>query len=98
MRRDINSNGYIFLYSTVLVVVVAVLLSAAAIWLQPYQQRNKDNEKRVMILSAAGVNDDGKIDFIDHWYAYRFDPRHRLPCACFRHQRLGYHLRRGIYV
>ena len=65
MRRDINSNGYIFLYSTVLVVVVAVLLSAAAIWLQPYQQRNKDNEKRVMILSAAGVNDDSKIDFID---------------------------------
>ena len=65
MRRDINSNGYIFLYSTVLVVVVAVLLSAAAIWLQPYQQRNKDNEKRVMILSAAGVNDDGKIDFVD---------------------------------
>lgn len=65
MKRDINSNGYIFLYSTLLVVVVAVLLSAAALWLQPYQQRNIENEKRAMILSAAGANKDGKIDFID---------------------------------
>ena len=65
MKRDINSNGYIFLYSTVLVVVVAVLLAAAAMWLQPYQQRNVENEKRAMILSAAGAGDDGKIEFID---------------------------------
>lgn len=65
MKRDINSNGYIFLYSTILVVVVAVLLSAAAMWLQPYQQRNIENEKRVMILSAAGANDDGIIEFLD---------------------------------
>ena len=65
MKRDINSNGYIFLYSTVLVVIVAVLLTAAALWLQPYQQRNKENEKRMMILSAAGVGEGGKIDFID---------------------------------
>lgn len=65
MKRDINSNGYIFLYSTILVVVVAVLLTAAALWLQPYQQRNRENEKRMMILSAARVGDDGKIEFID---------------------------------
>lgn len=57
MKRDINSNGYIFLYTTIMVVVVAVLLTAAALWLQPYQQRNKENEKRIMILSAAGVSD-----------------------------------------
>ena len=65
MKRDINSNGYIFLYSTILVVVVAVLLTAAALWLQPYQQRNKENEKRMMILSAARANEDGKIEFVD---------------------------------
>jgi Na+-transporting NADH:ubiquinone oxidoreductase subunit C len=64
MKRDINSNGYIFLYSTILVVVVAVLLTAAALWLQPYQQRNKENEKRMMILSSAGVID-GEINFKD---------------------------------
>ena len=65
MKRDINSNGYIFLYSTVLVIVVAVLLTAAALWLQPYQQRNKENEKRMMILAAAGAADDSKITFVD---------------------------------
>ena len=57
MKRDINSNGYIFLYSTILVVVVAVLLTATALWLQPYQQRNKDNEQRLQILKAAGIKD-----------------------------------------
>ena len=57
MKRDINSNGYIFLYATILVVIVAVLLTAAALWLQPYQQQNKENEKRAMILSAAGVTE-----------------------------------------
>lgn len=61
MKRNINSNGYIFLYSTVLVVVVAVLLTATALWLQPYQQRNKENEKRMMILAAAGASVDGTI-------------------------------------
>ena len=65
MKRDINSNGYIFLYSTILVVVVAVLLTAAAIWLHPYQQQNKENEKRVKILEAAGVAEDGKIEFVE---------------------------------
>lgn len=64
MKRDINSNGYIFFYSTVLVVIVAVLLTAAALWLQPYQQRNKENEKRAMILLAAGV-DEGEIAFVE---------------------------------
>ncbi len=65
MKRDINSNGYIFLYSTILVVVVAVLLTAAALWLQPYQQRNRENEKRTMILTAAGLGDEGKIEHIN---------------------------------
>ena len=55
MKRDINSNGYIFLYATVLVVVVAVLLTAATLWLHPYQERNEKNEKRINILRAAGI-------------------------------------------
>ena len=60
MKRDINSNGYIFLYATVLVVVVAALLTAAALWLQPYQERNEKNEKRINILRAAGITDVNK--------------------------------------
>lgn len=55
MKKDINSNGYIFMYATIMVVIVAVLLTVAALWLQPYQQRNKENEKRVNILQAAGI-------------------------------------------
>ena len=57
MKKDINSNGYIFLYATVLVVGVAVLLTVTALWLQPFQDRNQKNEKRVNILTAAGIPD-----------------------------------------
>ena len=55
MKKDINSNGYIFLYATVLVVVVAALLTTAAICLKPRQDDNKKNEKRINILRAAGI-------------------------------------------
>lgn len=55
MKKDINSNKYIFLYATILVVIVAALLSVAAIVLAPYQKSNKDNEKKINILSAAGI-------------------------------------------
>lgn len=55
MKKDINSNRYIFLYATVLVVVVAAVLTAVALWLQPFQDRNKKNEKRIGILTAAGI-------------------------------------------
>lgn len=65
MKRNINSNGYIFLYSTILVGIVAVLLTATALWLQPYQQRNKENEKRIRILEAAGASEDGNITFVE---------------------------------
>ena len=55
MKRDINSNRYIFLYATILIVIVAILLTVTAIWLQPFQDRNKKNEKRINILTAAGI-------------------------------------------
>ena len=57
MKRDINSNRYIFLYATILIVVVAVLLTVTALWLQPFQDRNAKNEKRIQILTAAGIPD-----------------------------------------
>ena len=65
MKKDINSNGYIFLYISILTVIVAVLLTGSSLWLQPYQQRNKENEKHVKILEAAGVGENGKIELID---------------------------------
>ena len=57
MKKDINSNRYIFLYATVLIVIVAVLLTVTALWLQPFQDRNEKNEKRINILTAAGIPD-----------------------------------------
>ena len=60
MKRDINSNGYIFLYATILVVVVATLLTAAVLYFHPFQERNEKNEKRINILRAAGIPDVNK--------------------------------------
>ena len=57
MKKDINSNRHIFLYATILVVVVAILLTVTALWLQPFQDRNAKNEKRINILTAAGIPD-----------------------------------------
>ena len=60
MKKDINSNGYIFLYATILIVVVTALLTAAVLWFHPFQERNEKNEKRVNILRAAGIPDVNK--------------------------------------
>ena len=60
MKRDINSNGYIFLYATILVIVVAALLTTAVLYFHPFQERNEKNEKRINILRAAGIPDVNK--------------------------------------
>lgn len=49
------NDRYIFRYIIILVVIVSVLLSAAAMWLQPYQKRNELKEQRTNILKAAGI-------------------------------------------
>lgn len=55
-----HSNKYIFIYSTVLVVVVAALLSLTATVLKPYQDKNKEIEKKQDILKSVGVIADVK--------------------------------------
>jgi len=64
------NDRYIFRYIIILVIVVSVLLSAAAMWLQPYQRRNQENEKRINILKAAGIkdvsNDNAEALFAQH--------------------------------
>ena len=60
MKRNVNSNGYIFLYATILIIVVAALLTAAVLYFHPFQERNEKNEKRVNILRAAGISDVNK--------------------------------------
>ncbi|MDD2411829.1 MAG: NADH:ubiquinone reductase (Na(+)-transporting) subunit C [Bacteroidales bacterium] len=49
------SNKYIFIYSSVLVIVVAVLLALAATLLKPAQENNVKTEKMQQILQSAGI-------------------------------------------
>ena len=51
-----QGNTYTFLYSVVLVVVVAALLAVVSLSLQPLQNENRENEKRQNILSAIRVS------------------------------------------
>lgn len=55
MKKD--SNGYIFLYATVLVAVVAVLLAFAATYLKPAQTANAVATKQEMILNTVGLTE-----------------------------------------
>ena len=54
MKFNTNSNVYIIIYSVVMVVIVAVLLSLAAIGLKPRQDANILNEKKTQIVKALG--------------------------------------------
>ncbi|MDD2196247.1 MAG: NADH:ubiquinone reductase (Na(+)-transporting) subunit C [Bacteroidales bacterium] len=49
-----QSNLYIFLYSSVMVIIVAALLSLASTTLKPFQQKNIETEKKLDILKSVG--------------------------------------------
>lgn len=53
---DTNSNGYIFLYASVMVIVVAAILSFTAMQLQPMQEQNVMLEKKQSILQAIKID------------------------------------------
>jgi Na+-transporting NADH:ubiquinone oxidoreductase subunit C len=55
MALDVNSNSYTFGFSTVMVVVVAVMLAYASEGLKPMQSANVTREKMQNILSSVGV-------------------------------------------
>ena len=54
MKFNTNSNVYIIIYSVVMVVIVAVLLSLAALGLKERQDKNILNEKKTQIVKALG--------------------------------------------
>ena len=54
------SNRYIFLYITIFVMVIAVLLTAVSIGLKPRREANQKVEKAQQILRAAGYENIGK--------------------------------------
>ncbi len=47
------SNNYTFIFSTIMVVVVALLLSLAAMQLKPYQDKNIEVEKKQNTLPTV---------------------------------------------
>ena len=53
-KFNVNSNSYIIIYSVVMVVIVAVLLSVTSLSLQERQGENILNEKRQQIVKALG--------------------------------------------
>ncbi len=48
------SNGYIFRYAAILVILVAAILSTTALVLKPFQDRNDAVDKMQSILASAG--------------------------------------------
>ena len=62
---DKNGNAYIIMYSTVMVVVVAVLLAVAALALKPRQDANDLNEKKQNILASLSALDKSYDEYID---------------------------------
>ena len=49
------SNTYIFIFSAVMVIIVATLLSVAAITLQPFQKKNIEINKKQNILTSINI-------------------------------------------
>jgi len=49
------SNRYIFIYASVMVLIVALVLSSAAMFLRPFQDRNMRIEKMQNILASINV-------------------------------------------
>ena len=54
MEKD--SSKFTFLFASVMVIIVAILLSVAAIGLGPYQAKNTRQEKMQNILSSVGIH------------------------------------------
>ena len=61
------SNRYIFIYSAVLVVVAALILTVVSVSLKPLQTRNQQAETKQMILKTIGV--EATRDNADKLYA-----------------------------
>jgi Na+-transporting NADH:ubiquinone oxidoreductase subunit C len=64
---NVDSNSYTFGFATIMVVLVAALLSYAAIGLKPLQDRNIELEKQQNILNSVGVN--VERDFAEEAYS-----------------------------
>jgi Na+-transporting NADH:ubiquinone oxidoreductase subunit C len=68
------SNTYIFIFATVMVIIVATLLTFVAETLRPYQEKNVEVEKKLDILKSVGLAVDvdeveNKSQYVEKEYA-----------------------------
>jgi Na+-transporting NADH:ubiquinone oxidoreductase subunit C len=68
------SNTYIFIFSTVMVIIVATLLTFVSETLRPYQEKNVEVEKKLDILRSVGLATeveevDNKSLYVEEEYA-----------------------------
>ncbi|HKK82052.1 MAG TPA: hypothetical protein VJ909_07380, partial [Prolixibacteraceae bacterium] len=62
-----NGNKYTFIYASVMVIIVAAILSFTAVTLKPFQDRNVEIEKKQNILAA--INIETTVDEAEDVYA-----------------------------
>lgn len=67
------SNAYIFRYAGIMVILVAAVLSSAAMLLKPMQERNEAVDKMQSILSAAGIENVSADNAIELFNKYVTD-------------------------
>ena len=67
MAKKNFSNSYIFIYSAVLVVVAALILTVVSVSLKPAQEKNQRAETKQMILKTIGI--EATRDNADQLYA-----------------------------
>lgn len=67
MAKKNFSNSYIFIYSAVLVVVAALILTVVAVSLKPAQEKNQRAKTKQMILKTIGI--EATRDNADQLYA-----------------------------
>lgn len=65
LLSDPNSNAYIIMYSTVMVIIVAALLAVTALSLQKRQYENELNEKKHSILLSLSAENENYDTFIN---------------------------------
>ena len=68
------SNTYIFIFATVMVIIVATLLTFVAETLRPYQEKNVEVEKKLDILRSVGLaggadEAENKSQYVEEEYA-----------------------------
>lgn len=68
-----NSNAYIMIYASVMIIIVAVLLSVASMSLKSRQEANVVLEKQSAILAAVGIGwEDGKTIDKSHYIEQQY--------------------------